>query len=166
MGPSKVLTIFPLQIQSSWQLSLLELPPCHNTVTPFSDSSDMYTSTVQLGPLCGNAAFLPHPRLQTSYPPSSASPPSLSPGCPSGPPASYDRRACVVFLNHESRSFQVRRGVLQGSVLGLVLFPLFINDLLASLPSVSCSLCADDLAIWSSSPSVPTAVEATRGALF
>ena len=32
--------------------------------------------------------------------------------------------------------------------------------------SVSCSLYADDLAIWSSSPSVPTAVEATQGALF
>ena len=41
------------------------------------------------------------------------------------------------------------------------------NDLLASLPSsVSCSLFADYLAIWSSSPSVPTAVEATQGALF
>ena len=37
----------------------------------------------------------------------------------------------------------------------------------ASLPSsVSCSLYADDLAIWSSSPSVFTAVEATQGALF
>ena len=46
-------------------------------------------------------------------------------------------------------------------------FSLFINDLSASLPSsVSCSLYADDLAIWSSSPSVPTAVEATQGALF
>ena len=44
---------------------------------------------------------------------------------------------------------------------------LFINDLPASLPfSVSCSLYADDLAIWSSSPSVFTAVEATQGALF
>ena len=50
MGPSKVLTTFHLQIQSSWQLSLLELSPCHNTVTPSSDSSDMYTSTVQSGP--------------------------------------------------------------------------------------------------------------------
>ena len=54
MGPSKVLTTFPLQIQSFWQLSLLELPPCcvptRNTVTPSSDSSDMYTSTVQSGP--------------------------------------------------------------------------------------------------------------------
>ena len=44
---------------------------------------------------------------------------------------------------------------------------LFIDDLPTSLPSsVSCSLCADDLAIWSSAPSVPTAVEATQGALF
>ena len=78
-----------------------------------------------------------------------------------------DRRASVVFQNHKSRSFRVRRGAPQGSVLGPVLFSLFINDLPASLPSsVSCSLYADDLAIWSSSPSVPTAVEATQGALF
>ena len=41
------------------------------------------------------------------------------------------------------------------------------NDLPAPLPSsVSCSLYADDQAIWSSGPSVPTAVEATQGVLF
>ena len=46
-------------------------------------------------------------------------------------------------------------------------FSLSTNDLPASLPSsVSYSLYADDLTIWSSSPSVPTAVEATQGALF
>ena len=78
-----------------------------------------------------------------------------------------DGRASVVYQNHKSRSFRVRRGVPQGSVLGPVLFSLFINDVPASLPSsVSCSLYADDLAIWSSSPSVLTAVEATQGALF
>ena len=69
MGPSKVLTTFPLRIQSTWQLSLLELPPCRITVTPSSDSSDMYTSTVQSSPSSANAALSSHPRFQTSYPP-------------------------------------------------------------------------------------------------
>ena len=74
-----------------------------------------------------------------------------------------DRHACAVYQNHKSRSFRVRQDVPQGSVLGPVLFSLFINDLPASLPSsVTCSLLADDLAIWSSSPSVPTAVEAIQ----
>ena len=84
-----------------------------------------------------------------------------------GPNLSFLVGACVVFQNHKSRSFRVHRGVLQGSVLGPVLFSLFINDLLASLPSsISCFLYADDVAIWSSSPSVPIAMEATQGALF
>ena len=73
----------------------------------------------------------------------------------------------MVYQNHKSRSFRVRRGVPQESVLDPVFFSLFINNLPASLPSsVRCSLYADDLAIWSSSPSVPTTVEATQRALF
>ncbi len=63
---------------------------------PSSDSSDTYTSTVESGPRFANAALLPHPCLQTSYPPSAHSispspalpPPSLAPGYTSAPPAS------------------------------------------------------------------------------
>ena len=75
--------------------------------------------------------------------------------------------ACVVYQNHKNCSFRFRLDVRQSSVLGPVLFPLFISDLRASLPSsISCFLYAGNLAIWSSSPSVPSAVEATRGALI
>ena len=91
-----MLTTFLLQIQSSWQLSLLELPPCRNTVTPSSDSSDMYTSTVQSSPPSADAALTPHPRPQISCSssadfvssPSAPSPPSLAHVCPSTPLAS------------------------------------------------------------------------------
>ena len=55
----------------------------------------MYTSTVQSSPASANAALSPHPRLQTSYPPSVHSisspsaplPPSLAPDFSSAPPA-------------------------------------------------------------------------------
>ena len=59
-----------------------------------------------------------------------------------------ESRACVVYQNYKNHFFGVRRGVLQGSVLGSVHFSLFINDLPAFVPSsISCSLYADDLAI-------------------
>ena len=62
----------------------------------FSNSSDMYTSTVRSGLPSTDAALSPYPRLQTSHPssahyisPSSAPlPPSLAPGRPSTPSAS------------------------------------------------------------------------------
>ena len=94
MGSSKVLTTFPLRIQSSW-------PPCRITVTP---SSDMYTSTVQSSPSSANAALWPHPRLQTTYPPLyifflCPPPPSLAPGFPSAPPASTPPLTLSGFFN-------------------------------------------------------------------
>ena len=73
----------------------------------------------------------------------------------------------LVYQNYKSRSFRVRRGVPQGSVLGFVLFSLFINNFPASLAfSVSCSLYADALAIWPSSLSAPNAAEATQATLI
>ena len=47
--------------------------PCRNTVAPFSNSSDTYTSTVESGPSSTYAALTRHPRLQTSYSPSAHS---------------------------------------------------------------------------------------------
>ena len=78
-----------------------------------------------------------------------------------------DRRACVVFQNHKKLLLSSPLSVLQGSVLGPVLFSLFINNVSVSLPSfVSYSLYANDLAIWSSSSSVLAAVNATQRALI
>ena len=107
MGPSKVLTTFFIQIQSSWQLSLLELPPCHNTVTLSSDFFDTYTSTVESAPASANATLSLHPRLQTSYPqsahyissPSAPPPSSLALGYPSALPASSPPLPLSGFFN-------------------------------------------------------------------
>ena len=63
--------------------------------------------------------------------------------------------------------FRVRQGILKGSVFGHVLFSFSTSDLPATLPSsASCSRFDDDLAIWFSSPLVPTTVEAKQGALI
>ena len=90
-------------------------PPCRITVTPSSDSSDMYTSTVQSSPASANAALSLHPRLQTSYPPSahslsspSAFPPlSLAPGFSSAPPASTPPLTLSGFFNGMLEVFEL-----------------------------------------------------------
>ena len=82
-------------------------PPCRNIVTPSSDSSDMYTSTMQSSPAFAYAALSPHPRLQTSYPPSAHSisspsappPPFLAPGFSFAPPASTPPLTLSGFFN-------------------------------------------------------------------
>ena len=64
-----------------------------------------------------------------------------------------DRRAKIQVGGSHSRSFGIRRGVPQGSVLGPVLFILFVDDITKDLlRGAHASLYADDLAIWSSSP--------------
>ena len=64
-----------------------------------------------------------------------------------------DRRAKVQVGGSHSRSFRIRRGVPQGSVLGSVLFVQFVDDITKDLPrGAHASLHADDLVNWSSSP--------------
>ena len=97
MSLSKVLTSLPLQIWSSWQLSLLELPPCSVPIcnTDFLLGLLWFKYLQFPPPPFANAALSLHPRLQTSYPPSThfisslpaPSPQPLAPGCPSSPPA-------------------------------------------------------------------------------
>ena len=91
-------------------------PPCRITVTPSSDSSDMYTSTVQSSPDSANAALSPHPRLLTSHPssahftssPSSPPPPCLAPGFSSALPASSPPPDFLRFLQWNAGGLRAR----------------------------------------------------------
>ena len=115
----------------SWSCSHCCVPTFSrdNTVTSSSDSSSLYTSTVQFGPsaFSANAALPPHHRLQTSYPSSayfasSPSAPSLSPhspGCLSTPRSSF-------FLLTPSGFFNGTMEVLEPGALNFYTFFRFI----------------------------------------
>ena len=77
-----------------------------------------------------------------------------------------DRRAKVQVGGSRSRSFRIRRGVPQGSVLGAVLFILFVDTITKDLPrGAHAFLYADDLAIWSSSPDLLKASSVVQSSL-
>ncbi|KAH7698463.1 AP-like endonuclease/reverse transcriptase [Aphelenchoides avenae] len=59
-----------------------------------------------------------------------------------------DRRARVRIDDTNSRSFPLKAGTPQGSVLSPILFLIFVNDILDDMPAdVEASLYADDLAL-------------------
>ena len=130
MGPYKVLTTFPLQIQSSWQLLRLELPLCRITVTSSSDSSDMYICTMQSSPASANAALLPHPRLQTTYSPSAHY--IFSPSYPTTVPCSW-LFFCTSFLHSPLTLSGFFNGMLEVFEPGALNYSTFFRPILSIL---------------------------------
>ncbi len=66
----------------------------------------------------------------------------------------HNRRQCVVFQGHQSDFFIIDKGVPQGSTLGLLLFSVFINDLLSICSNCHTHLYADDTVIYTSNSDI------------
>ena len=62
------------------------------------------------------------------------------------------RRQCVVFGNQRSDESSVLHGVPQGSVLGPLLFIVYVNDMAMHARSKACVLFADDTTLFTSCP--------------
>ena len=112
MGPSKVLTTFFIQIQSSWKLSLLELPPpCQITVTPPTCILPRCNLAPPLLKLLFRPTLVSKPLIPicplyifSFCPP--PPPPSLAPKFPCAPPASTPSLTLSGFFNGMLEAFE------------------------------------------------------------
>ena len=176
--PSKVLTAFPLQIQRFCSSHSWSCPPCcvptRNTMTllDYTSLSPFRMGLTNPDRALGRSCLL---LISRKFLPLSGIPPfstnsfrlASNLALLVGLNISFLTGALVWFIKITKFASFESVEVFHKDPFVAQYFSHFINDLPASLPSsVSCSLYADDLAIWSSSPSVPTAVEATQGALF
>ncbi len=63
-----------------------------------------------------------------------------------------------------SNSLLIQNGVPQGSIVGLILFTIYINDLCQNITKAKCHFYADDTVLYSSASSLTSALEDLQSA--